>query len=88
MGLAELDTELCAALKGNRCEVCYRACPLIDEAITIIPSLRQGDSTHVIFEPTINSEACVGCGICEERCVVSDPKVAIRIRPREIVDSY
>lgn len=83
MGVAVLDRENCIALKGNRCEVCYRACPLIDQAITINYKLREGDNIHTIFEPIINKEYCVGCGICEERCVVSEP-VAIRIKPREI----
>ena len=35
MGLAVLsDQENCLAFQGLRCEVCYRACPLMGEAIT------------------------------------------------------
>ena len=27
----------------------------------------------------IDEDKCVGCGLCVERCVVSEPEVAIRI---------
>lgn len=82
IGTAVINRELCIALKGMRCEVCFRVCPLKDEAISIAFSPREGDDKHVIFEPVINTDACVGCGICEERCVISDPALAIRITPR------
>jgi ferredoxin-type protein NapG len=80
MGTAVIDDELCIAINaGIRCEVCYRSCPLINQAIDIELRPREGDSTHVIFAPVIDAEQCVGCGLCVERCVVSDPAVAIRI---------
>ncbi len=79
MGIAVIDEDLCIAFEGNRCEVCYRACPLIDEAITIEYSLREHDSFHAVFAPTVNPEKCTGCGLCVERCVVDEPRVAIRI---------
>lgn len=79
MGIAVIDEENCIAFQGMRCEVCYRACPLIDQAITIDYRLREDDSIHSIFAPIIDSENCVGCGLCVERCVVSDPVVPIWI---------
>jgi len=88
MGLAIIDRDLCVALKGIRCEVCYRVCPLIDEAITIKYALREGDDRHAIFEPVINSDVCTGCGICEERCVIDSPAVAIRVKPQELWDRF
>lgn len=81
MGIAVIDRDRCIALQGIRCEVCYRVCPFIDEAITIKYSLREGDNIHAIFEPVIHADLCVGCGICEERCVITDP-MAIYIKPR------
>lgn len=79
MGVARIDEENCIAYKGMRCEVCYRVCPLIDEAITIDYRMREGDDRHAVFAPIINEEKCVGCGLCVERCVISDPVVPIRI---------
>jgi len=85
MGLAVIDEEACLSFQGMRCEVCYRACPLIDEAITIDYRMREGDAIHSIFAPVINDQACVGCGLCVERCVVDEPQVAIRIAPEGAV---
>ena len=41
MGVAVIDEDLCIAFQGMRCEVCYRTCPLIDEAIVIDYRLRR-----------------------------------------------
>lgn len=81
MGVAVIDEETCLSFQGMRCEVCYRVCPLIDDAITIDYRKREGDSLHALFAPIIDEEKCVGCGLCVERCVVSDPAPAIRIKP-------
>ena len=81
MGLAVIDDELCIAFQGMRCEVCYRSCPLIDEAIYIDYEMVEGDDIHSMFAPTIDEELCTGCGLCVQRCVVSDPEVAIAIVP-------
>lgn len=87
MGTAVIDEDTCIAYKGLRCEVCYRECPLIDEAITLDIKMRPGDDIHAIFAPVINKEKCVGCGICEQRCVIDDP-VAIRVKPRAITGLF
>ena len=79
MGYARIDEEVCIAYQGYRCEVCYRVCPLIDEAITLDFQRRENDSIHVKFIPTINKDVCTGCGLCVERCAVSEPYVPIRI---------
>lgn len=79
MGVAVIDEEGCIAFQGMRCEVCYRACPLIDQAIVIDYRMREGDAIHTLFAPVIDEDACVGCGLCVERCVVSEPTVPIRI---------
>lgn len=79
MGIAVIDRELCIAVKAMRCEVCYRACPLIDEAIAIDFRMREGDSIHSVFEPIIDTEKCTGCGLCVERCPIGDPEPAIGI---------
>jgi ferredoxin-type protein NapG len=80
MGTAVIDEEACIAINsGIRCEVCYRSCPLIDQAIRIELRPREGDDIHMVFAPVIDEENCVGCGLCVERCVVSDPTVAVGI---------
>ena len=80
MGIAVVDPASCLSHQGLRCEVCYRTCPLIDQAISIDYRLREGDAIHSVFAPVIDEEQCVGCGLCVERCVVDEPDVAIRIR--------
>lgn len=79
VGYALIDENVCIAYLGYRCEVCYRVCPLIDEAITLEFEGVEGDSIHTKFEPVINRKTCTGCGLCVERCAVSEPRVPIRI---------
>jgi len=79
MGYAKIDENLCIAFRGMRCEVCYRVCPYIDKAIKLDFQTLAGDSIHAKFIPQIDTAVCVGCGLCVERCVVSEPRVAIRI---------
>lgn len=81
MGYAVINQDLCLSYKAMRCEVCYRACPLIDEAIYINYGAREGDDIHAVFAPVIVEDKCVGCGLCVQRCVVSEPECAIRIEP-------
>lgn len=77
MGTAVIDEESCIAFDGMRCEVCYRACPLIDEAITIDFRERPHDAQHMVFAPVIHEDACTGCGLCVERCVTDVPAVHV-----------
>ena len=78
-GYARIDEEVCIAYQGYRCEVCYRVCPLIDQAITIDFQAMEEDDIHTKFIPTIDPHVCTGCGLCVERCAVDDPYVPIRI---------
>lgn len=80
MGLAVLvDHENCLNYRGLRCDVCYRACPLIDKAITLElhENLRTG--RHTLFIPVVHSDACTGCGKCEKSCVLEE--AAIKVLP-------
>ena len=79
MGYARIDEEVCIAFQGYRCEVCYRVCPLIDQAITIDFQNRENDAIHAKFIPVVDKDVCTGCGLCVERCAVSEPYVPIRI---------
>jgi ferredoxin-type protein NapG len=67
MGLAVIDAENCLSWQGLRCEVCYRVCPVKGTAIKIEPHPR-GLSKHAVFVPIVSSQACTGCGLCENAC--------------------
>jgi ferredoxin-type protein NapG len=83
MGTAVLvDQENCLNFLGLRCDVCYRVCPLIDEAITIEWQHNARSGKHARLLPTVNAEACTGCGKCEHSCVLDE--AAIKILPRRL----
>jgi len=80
MGLAALiDEETCLNMQGLRCDVCYRICPIIDQAITLEMQHNARSGKHAIFIPTVHSEYCTGCGKCEHACVLEES--AIRVLP-------
>lgn len=82
MGVALVDPASCLSHQGLRCEVCYRACPEEDRALTIELHPR-GLSRHAMFIPVVHPEHCTGCGLCTKSCPTDKP--AIRIADREAV---
>ncbi len=83
MGIAVLvDTEACLNMQGLRCDVCYRICPLIDEAITLVMHKNVRTGVHAVFEPRVNTELCTGCGKCERACVLEVS--AIKVLPTQM----
>ncbi len=68
MGVAVLDGHSCLAFNGLRCEACYRACPLIDDALTLRYRHQGRTGVHAFFEPVVNPDTCTGCGQCERAC--------------------
>lgn len=80
MGLAVLlDHENCLNHQGLRCDVCYRACPLIDQAITLETRVNRRSGVHTLFIPVVHSRHCTGCGKCEHSCVLDH--AAIKVLP-------
>ena len=80
MGLAVLiDQENCLNFLGLRCDVCYRVCPALDQAITLEKSHNPRSDRHALFLPTVHSEHCTGCGKCEKGCVLEE--AAIKVLP-------
>lgn len=70
MGVAEIDERLCLSLNGRGiCGACFTVCPLRGRAIT--QDMRNA--------PVVHPDACVGCGLCEEICLVRERR-AIRVR--------
>jgi ferredoxin-type protein NapG len=83
MGLAVLlDEETCLNFHGLRCDVCYRVCPLLGEAITLERHHNPRTGVHAVFIPTVHSAACTGCGKCERACVLE--KAASRVLPQHL----
>lgn len=82
MGLATVDEENCIAFWGIQCDACYRACPLLGEAITIEYQKIERTGKHAYLKPVVHSSACTGCGLCEKACVTEKP--AIFVLPRAI----
>lgn len=83
MGLAVLlDEENCLNFQGLRCDVCYRVCPAIDSAITLEVQRNSRTGHHAMFIPTVHSDACTGCGKCEQSCVLEE--AAIKVLPLHI----
>ena len=83
MGTAVLiDEKNCLNFQGLRCEVCYQVCPLIDEAITLERQRNLRTGKHALFIPTVQAEACTGCGKCEAACVLDE--TAIKVLPLEL----
>ncbi len=83
MGTAVLiDEENCLNFLGLRCDVCYRVCPVIDEAITLEKQSNPRSDRHAMLIPTVHAEHCTGCGMCEKSCVLEE--AAIKVLPTKI----
>ena len=82
MGVAVLDQEACLAFWGIQCDACYRACPLLGEAITLVFERNERTGKHAFLKPVVHREICTGCGLCEHACVTE--KAAIFVLPRSI----
>ncbi len=80
MGLAVLvDQETCIAFQGLRCEVCFNVCPVRGKAITLEMRPNPRSDRHALFLPTVHSDACTGCGLCEKACILTE--AAIKVFP-------
>lgn len=82
MGVAVIDQESCLAFWGIQCDACYRACPLLGEAITLNYKRNERTGKHAFLEPNVHREVCTGCGLCEHACVTEKP--AIFILPHKV----
>ena len=69
IGVAVVDKRTCVSHNGTGvCGACHTACPLRNIAIT------QGLHNR----PIVHEDHCVGCGLCEEACIIEGTK-AIRV---------
>ena len=60
--------------------MCEEHCPLPEKAIWLeeVTVLNARGSKVVVKQPHVNAELCIGCGICQDKCPVSD-RAAIRV---------
>jgi len=77
MGVAMIDQESCLAFWGIRCDACYRACPLMGEAITLDLIRNERTGMHAFLKPHIHRDKCTGCGLCEHACITEKPAIFI-----------
>jgi ferredoxin-type protein NapG len=78
MGLAVLiDQEACIAFHGLRCEVCFNICPVRGEAISLEYQHNERSGKHARFIPVVHSDACTGCGKCEQACILEEAAVKV-----------
>ena len=69
MGIAIVDEQLCVSHNGTGiCGACHTVCPVPGKAI-------KQDFRN---RPVVLEDKCVGCGMCEEVCIVKRDK-AIRV---------
>ncbi len=83
MGIAIVDNKSCVAYWGIQCDVCYRACPILDQAIKLVYQRNERTGKHAFLLPEVDSDICTGCGLCEKACITKTP--AIRVLPRDSV---
>jgi len=87
MGLAVMiDQEACIAFQGLRCEICYNVCPVQGKAISLETRHNKRTSMHALQIPIVHSNACTGCGKCEQACILSD-EAAIKVMPTHLAQS-
>ncbi len=82
IGVAIVDANSCIAFWGIQCDACYRACPLLGEAITVEYTKNERTGKHAFLKPVVHVDACTGCGLCEKACVTD--KAAIFVLPKKV----
>jgi MauM/NapG family ferredoxin protein len=72
IGLSVVDKNRCLPYSfGKACQMCYDQCPLSDKAISLVTAnVTIGTKTLTLKQPQVNSDLCIGCGICENKCPV------------------
>ena len=69
MGVAVVDKNICNSYNNAVCGTCIRACPFPEHAL----------KTGMWERPIVDPDKCVGCGSCENGCIVYPQ--AIRVVP-------
>jgi MauM/NapG family ferredoxin protein len=75
IGLAMIDKGRCIPYAhGKSCIVCEEVCPTPKKAIWFNQvELKDRDGKRsMVLQPVVDTELCIGCGICETKCPVVD----------------
>ncbi|MBI5696035.1 MAG: 4Fe-4S binding protein [Nitrospirae bacterium] len=75
LGLAEVDRDHCLPWKGDsECIVCEEHCPTDKKAIRLRDEtvVTKDGETRSFKRPYVDEGLCVGCGICETKCPLTD----------------
>jgi ferredoxin len=75
IGLAYVDRSRCLPWAYARmCQVCYEQCPLPEKAIKLEDAkvTTAKGASITVKQPHVNIDLCIGCGICQNKCPVSD----------------
>ncbi len=83
MGIAVIDNSSCIAFDGVQCDACFRACPLMNQAIYTDYVRNEDTGKHAYLIPVVKAEFCTGCGACEHACIME--KSSIVVLPVEVV---
>ncbi len=76
MGYAILDKKHCRAYAGSFCQQCVIDCP-VPGAIT-----QNSD-----MQPIFHKDICTGCGVCVRSCHTVNSPVAVKIKPKMVIDN-
>lgn len=66
IAIASVDTRICLPYLGPECGACATSCPV------------PGAMIWERDKPRIDSEVCVGCGLCREACILDHKAIEIR----------
>jgi translation initiation factor RLI1 len=82
--LAWVDRSRCLPWRGEApCIVCEEHCPTAQKAIRLLEEqvVTPDGSKKAFLLPVVDEQLCIGCGICENKCPLTD-RSAIEVTSR------
>jgi NAD-dependent dihydropyrimidine dehydrogenase PreA subunit len=85
IGKAEINRDRCLPWAENQeCIVCEEMCPVSEKAIRLeLVEIESAAGERIFLQrPVVIRQACIGCGICENKCPVPGA-AAIQVKAHE-----